>query len=266
MTDTFIGFPPPLLGSKPLRLPILLKGEGFFVLEQPVGVMAQRHPWFPHNPNLQDAIIYQLENGKEELAPLGIESLGAITTNDPHTSGMVLFATNRETGNTLKDAVGSDFFTFTFSLLTLNNQLDDLVVCDLPIYQSDRSKSVKISHSLGKKSFTSFKRIERLGRYELWEASTTFPRLFQIRLHAQEIGLRIVGETVFDRVSPIYLSSLKRNYRPKGDDEQPLYKNLCLHLRKMTFTLPNEETTEVFCNIPKQFGVLLKRLRPRALS
>lgn len=235
------------------------------MLERPVGVLAQSHPWFTRNPNLQDSIIHQLENGKKELEPFKIESLGAIHNSDPHHSGMALMATSREMGNQLKDAIGSDFFTFTYTIIVVANQLDDLVVCDLPLYQSDRSKSVKVSHSIGKKAFTSFKRIERLGRYELWEASTSYPRLFQVRLHAHEVGLRIVGESIFDEVEPIYLSDLKRNYRHKRDVEKPLYKNLCMHLRKMTFPV-SEETIEVTCNIPKQLGVLLKRLRPRALQ
>jgi 23S rRNA-/tRNA-specific pseudouridylate synthase len=54
-----------------------------------------------------------------------------------------------------------------------------------------------ISHKTGKKSRTDFRFIENVGPYEHWQATTRFPRPHQIRLHAHECGIGIIGENLY---------------------------------------------------------------------
>ena len=59
-TAAAVGFPPPLLGSAPQRLPILEDAPGWLALEKPAGVGTRAHPWDPHVPDLDQALNLQL--------------------------------------------------------------------------------------------------------------------------------------------------------------------------------------------------------------
>ena len=62
-----VGFPPPLLGEAPIRLPILKDTDGWLAIEKPAGVGMRAHPWDERTPDLDSALNAQLENGKPEL-------------------------------------------------------------------------------------------------------------------------------------------------------------------------------------------------------
>ena len=99
--------------------------------------------------------------------------------------------------------------------------------------------------------------------YAVWTATTTFDRLHQVRVHAAESGLPIVGESRYAKTTPIFLSEIKRNYRPAGDGtrvEPPLYGELCLHLARIAFPGADGKPVVVEAPLPKPFAVLLKKL------
>jgi 23S rRNA pseudouridine955/2504/2580 synthase len=120
-----------------------------------------------------------------------------------------------------------------------------------------------VSHTTGKKTSTTFRLEQRYRGYAVWTATTTFDRLHQIRLHAAECGVPIVGEARYAKTAPIFLSEIKRDYRPAGGGtrvEQPLYGELCLHLSQICFADTDGSRTTVEAPLPKAFAVLLKRL------
>ena len=86
-----------------------------------------------------------------------------------------------------------------------------------------------ISHKTGKKACTHFRFLGAYGYYELWEATASFMRPHQIRYHAADQGLVIVGEYLYGEELPLLLSQFKRKYTGR-DRERPLYEGLYLHM------------------------------------
>lgn len=261
---THIGFPPPLLGMRSTRLPVLWSDRIGLALNKPAGIQILPDNWYPRAPLLADSINYQAAKGKPELRRLGIpkEGVRAIYTMEPDVSGVALFATDPELGEFWSNAYGSEGFELTFHFLSSKTVGRETLECDLPIARHNRENRVLVSHSTGKKAFTRFRRLQSIGRYHLWEAVTRYYRMHQLPLHALEVGLDVVGDTFYSRSEPIYLSQIKRHYRQGKDEiERPLYPHAALHLVNLRVPMPDGGLFDISAPVPDRMGVLLKKLR-----
>jgi len=255
-----IGFPPPLLGEQPLRLDVLGAVPGqWLALDKPTDVLPEAHRWYPERPDLLAALNEQVAAEKPELAPLEIAKAGSVYKAEPEVSGVLLLATGEEAYKGLRDAYGSGLFTFTFQFLAKDDGGKAERTCELPLAMHRTQPRGLVSHESGKKCVTHFLRLERLGGFGWWEARTTYVRTHQIRLHAAEVGLPIVGDRLYRGPKPIMLSDLKRDYRSRGE-ESPLYGGLCLHLNGLEVAAPDWAFT-LESPLPKGFNVLLRRIR-----
>jgi hypothetical protein len=81
--DDFLSFPPDTLVREPLRLPIVARGEGWLVLNKPVGVPWTPDPWIPRPTDLVREVRSQIRAGKPALARRG---RGASTASSALTS------------------------------------------------------------------------------------------------------------------------------------------------------------------------------------
>ena len=68
-SESAIGFPPPLLGEAPWRMPILAQDpeQAWFALNKPANIALRDFPWDRHLPNMDAALNRQLQAGKPEL-------------------------------------------------------------------------------------------------------------------------------------------------------------------------------------------------------
>jgi 23S rRNA pseudouridine955/2504/2580 synthase len=145
----------------------------------------------------------------------------------------------------------------------MGRPVQEEIVCELPLAPHATEPRMIVSNTTGKKTTTTFRLEKRFRGYAVWTATTTFDRLHQIRIHAAESALPIVGESRYAKTAPIYLSEIKRNYRPAGDGtriEPPLYGELCLHLARIAFPGADGRPVVVEAPLPKPFAVLLKKL------
>lgn len=268
VTDTtapgHLGFPPPLLGMRPQRLPVLWRNELGFALNMPAGIQILPDNWYPAAPLLAESINYQAARGKPELGRLGVQPEGAVAiyTMEPDISGVALFAFGSEGGEFWRNAYGSELFTLRFEFIA--DQAPDVkeLDCDLPIARHGTEKRVLISHRTGKKAKTQFRRLERFGRFSRWQATTSFYRMHQLLIHAREVGISVLGDTLYGDSQPLYLSSIKRGFRPsRNKEEAALYEGCPVHLAEVTLPLPDSEMPVIKAPQPNRYGVLLKRLR-----
>lgn len=241
----FIGFPSPLLGDAPQRLPVLACSQGLLALEVPGLIAGDAHPLNSEGaPLLAHALREQLAAGKPELERIGIRLVQSVFHLEPECSGVALFAVNREGLEYWRNAYGSRHLQFRFLLICERSEaLPESIGCDLPIAQHRDGSRMLVSHKSGKKTSTQFRRLAIGGQgsdgrnpaldKELWEATTDYLRPHQIRLHAHEVGLKICGESFYDQVPPFYLSELKgQRRRPKG--ELPLWPAPAVHLAQIS--------------------------------
>jgi 23S rRNA-/tRNA-specific pseudouridylate synthase len=230
-----IGFPAPLLGEKTLRMRVVHASPGLVALLKPPGVAWDDHPWNPGRPHIMGAMREQLAAGKPELIALGIAKPASVHYIEPEVGGVALVA-DRETESLDKwrNAFGSEALTFTYRMLAITAGAPaEGGECPLPVAMHRSEARALISHVTGKKSLTKFKAVEKLGMWTMWEATTTLPRPHQVRLHAAEAGIVIVGETLYSQGGDIRLSQLMRKGRLNKGDDRAINEGLCMRLAEI---------------------------------
>lgn len=254
----WLGFPEPLLGVDTWRVPVLSRGEGWWILFKPPGCLVAPDPRFPGMPSLTGAYEQQYREGKPEVLAWGVPRLRGVYWLDPEVCGPVLLCAPDGPLEEFRNQLGSEQYRFRFELLALDGgRPADEFTIDLPIQMED-DLEIRVSHRHGKKSQTSFRRLNRWGHMSLWEAVTPYPRPYQIRLHAHEGGLRVVGENRFGRVNQLYLSRLKRSFSPKGErEERPLWPGVAVRLANLSLPALSEE---VVCPPPGPWQAALRKL------
>ena len=149
----------------------------------------------------------------------------------------------------------------TYELLGAAPVGASVLECSLPLSRHREQQRVVVSHRSGKIASTTFRRIESFGSVSRWEAKTFYSRIHQIRIHAAESGLGILGERLYRSVPLVYMSHLKRRFRRSGKPERPIYGHIALHLRRIEVRLPDQEPTMVEAPLPRGYAVLIKQLR-----
>lgn len=255
-----IGFPAPLFGPDNHRVEVLHNAGGLLALERPAGVVMNQHPWYPGAPVLAEALRMQLHAGKPELMRLGLRPDAqprAVFSMDPQIAGVALLAMDEPTFERARNDYGSQLYTLRFQLVAMGGPDEDDFVCELPVAQHITRPCSLVSHQTGKKTETRFRRLERLGRWNLWEAVAIFYRPDQLALHATEAGLRIPGDDKYAHEPLIFLSQLKRKWVGDKETEPPLAYGMAAWLSDVRL----EDGTEISAPMPPRLGNLLRQLR-----
>lgn len=253
-TSEYLGFPEPLLGPITWRVPVLAKGEGWIALFKPPGCLVGPDSRLPEHPSMAEAWEEQLAMGKPELLATGLRGLKPVYWLDPEIHGPALLVEPGPALETLRNDYGSEKFHFRFEFLaTDGGRLENEFEVDLPI-QINEETEVRVTHRFGKKCLTRFKRLQQWGRMSLWEARTQYPRPFQVRTHAWESRLRMVGEKRVGNVGELYLSNLKSHYSTR-EEERPLWPGLAMRLAEVSW-----EGTEIVCPPVGPWTATLKKL------
>ncbi|MDR1497361.1 MAG: hypothetical protein LBS59_02930 [Puniceicoccales bacterium] len=239
-----IGFPPPLLGRSPVRLPVLAARDGVFALEKPAAI-AWEGP-----AGVEGAVRSQLAAGKTELVAIApTRSAVSVWPLEADMAGIGLFVPHGEEFARWRNAYGSALIRFTYAFLAVADAgIDDVFTCAAPI--------------TGRKSATLFRRMERAARWTWWEAETDYPRFQQIRKHAAMSGLRIVGETSPDAEDAVLtLEMLLPRKRLNKGIARPLIDGICLRLACVDCSRAKINAWgAIRAPLPPKWEVLRKRL------
>jgi 23S rRNA-/tRNA-specific pseudouridylate synthase len=230
--------PDPYFGAaldSPSSLKIVADAADWCVIEKPIGIEAG-----------------SLLKGKPPL-------LSPIYAIDRELGGIVLCAKNKQFYNGLRNAYGSDEVTLGFTVLAQNGvDFPMEIICNLPIARHFGGDRMIISHRTGKKVRTIFRKIETLKPFALWSAETNFLRKHQIRLHAQELGIKIFGEDIYDKIPVPFLSDFKPKAKPNRKGIlMPLYPAVCIYLSEIKFSCGNGDI-KVTSPLPDKFAAMLK--------
>lgn len=253
-----LSFPPGALCENALRLAVLYSAEGALALEKPAGLA-----------EIGNAFRAQIAEAKPSACVFGIRRPQIVFSPETEISGIQIYADKDAAAlDNWKNAIGSAHFTFRYVFLTRplpGNTSDDAFACTLPVAQHVSKPLALVSNTTGKKSETHFRRIEKLKELELWEAKTAFPRFHQIRLHAQECGLPIVGDALYGGIPAIRVSELRPKKRLNKGEDKALYAPICLHLASVSLknAVPGIERCAINAPLPNGFETLLKKLRTR---
>lgn len=201
-SESAIGFPPPLLGEAPWRMPILAQDpeQSWFALNKPANIALRDFPWDRHLPNMDAALNRQLQAGKPELLRRNADLFGSIYYLDPCISGVALFAENRVRLSELRNAFGSGDlqFYFTFIAKADPSALAEPLCAEAPLLVHNTKPKMIPSTAKGKKARTHFQPLSNdAGPYCLWQAKTAFFRPHQVRAHAATHGIPVIGDALY---------------------------------------------------------------------
>jgi len=166
---------------------------------------------------------------------------------DREASGVMLVAKTAAARAFLKNEMGSLAFRFNYRFLATETDVrdDGELLSDLPLAIHHTKPLALVSHKTGKKTVTQFRRLERFGEVALWESESPYDRFHQVRVHAAEVGLRLLGEEIY-------------GWGTKSGSHG-LYGGLCLHLARLDFVCHGEKLS-VEAPYPGPLVNLLRRL------
>ena len=265
--EPFISFPPGALDRESVRVPIVRDAGPWFAFDKPAAVPCYPDPWIPRPTDLVREVRRHIRDGKGQLKQLNIGAIERINHLDFEASGLVLCTRDEAEGARLANCLGSAQIEFTYTLVVRGAPHSPELVCRLPLAPDPVEPRMSGSQEFGKKCETRFKLVEQFRGFAIVEAVTSYDRVHQVRVHANESGLKIAGERKYFHVDPVSLSEIKTDYRPgKHDREAPLYDRLAMHLGKIMFpgADPGAPLVTVEREPPPRFRVLIERLRRHA--
>ncbi|MDR0392634.1 MAG: hypothetical protein LBH52_00145 [Puniceicoccales bacterium] len=164
------------------------------------------------------------------------EQASLIYPLDTGISGLLILAKTADAKRELRNAYGSNLFTFEFVLWAyVENELSEQWDCDLSIAWDAYKHQAFPSKLKGKKACTQFKVEQRYNHYYRIRATVHYLRPQQIQLHAHYGHLEVLGDTRFSQKDhSVYLSYLKPGFK-KSSDEKPLSSGLHIHLQHICF-------------------------------
>ncbi|MGC6456079.1 MAG: hypothetical protein ACON46_06065 [Coraliomargaritaceae bacterium] len=257
-----IGFPPTLLGEAAIRLPVLDETADWIALNKSTGFGVRAHPW-DQVADLDQALNSQLDAAKPELVATQAELFASIYYLEPEVSGVALFAKNRASLDPLRNAYGSNLLRFRFFFIAAQFKDDSEAVLssDAPLLQHRLKNKMIPSTAKGKKARTDFRCLasSAIG-WSLWEATTHYCRLHQIRAHAALLGIPILGDVCYDGPVSPSLRELMPKKRGPGL-AAPAFSGLALHLQEVVLpNLGDKDAVTVSADAPKDFRVLMERM------
>lgn len=242
-------------------LDILYEDDDLIVLNKPSGLLVVPDRWNTGIPTIQDMLREYLRRKGESTHP----NIRIVHRLDKDTSGALLLAKNVKAQSYLSKQFEKGEISKTYHALVTGLVHQNEGVINFPLMESSRHAGAMMVSPKGKQSITLFKVLERFTHFTLVEASPLTGRTHQVRAHLAEYGFPLAIDPLYGSPEPIYLSKLKKGYKIKGTREKPLIDRLPLHAFRLTFKIPDGESTlSVEAPMPKDLSHILKSLRKYA--
>ena len=182
---------------------------------------------------------------------------------DKDTSGLLVLAKNPEAYRHLSMQFQNREVDKTYHAIVHGNTSFKSELVDLPLTVKGHG-IVKWDKQNGKESSTFFTTLQNFKLCSFVECKPVTGRRHQIRVHLKFLTHSIIADSMYDG-NLLFLSQLKRNYRPTSREEKPLINRMPLHAFSITFKLINGEKQYIEAPYPKDYEILLKQLNKYAL-
>ncbi|MHC4820166.1 MAG: RluA family pseudouridine synthase [Planctomycetota bacterium] len=249
---------------RPLKLEVVAEGAQWTAVAKPSGMVStgSRTEEGPGPSALE--MLHALWTSDDEAA----ERPHAVHRLDRETSGLLLFARGREAAARIARAFRRRRVRKEYLALVNGRPPEAEGEIELRLLSDPRKRGgVRVVRHRGKRSRTAWETLESFRGFSLLRVLPRSGRTHQIRCTLAHLGCPVVGDALYGGGDGLFLSNIKRDYRPSKDrEEQPLIGRVALHAHKLAVD-PDEripEGIDVEAEPPKDFRVTLERLRRHA--
>ena len=231
------------VAAENIPLDIVYEDDDVLVVNKPKGMVV--HPAAGnYTGTLVNAVMYHCKGRLSSIN--GVIRPGIVNRIDKDTSGLLMIAKNDEAHKSLAAQLEKHTIKRSYQAIVYNNFTEDEGTVDAPIGRdpSNRLRQA-VTYSNSKEAYTTYRGLERLGRFTLIEAVLKTGRTHQIRVHMAYIKHPLLGDTVYGPKKPLY-----------GAQGQ------MLHAKTLGFVHPSTgEYMEFDSELPEEFQTILEKLR-----
>lgn len=187
---------------------------------------------------------------------------------DKGTSGLILYAKNETAHKFLSPQFQNRTTGKIYLGLIIGSPIQKKGSIDSPIMEHPVKKGLMVINRKGKESLTDYEVLEDFGIYCWTQFQIHTGRTHQIRVHMKEVGHPIVCDELYGDGKPVFLSSIKHNFKLSKNEEQerPVLNRLALHSWQLKFIGPDEKEYELEAPLSKDLKALLQQLSKRKKS
>ena len=241
---------------------IIHEDSSIIVVNKASGIAVGGERWDEDAPRLDILLKNELVLREEKNSEAELFTVHRI---DKDTSGLVIFAKDRETHKTLSLAFESRQVEKIYTAVVHGRPFwtGGKTSCELPLIPDGSKKHLTIIDKFhGKPSHTDFTLLFSAGNYSVVEARPLTGRTHQIRVHLAALSCPIVCDTLYGRhvrsgtEKGVYLSLFKRNWKGDEHEERPLLARLGLHAARLVLN-----GTEYKAPLSKDMASLINQMK-----
>ena len=234
MPDTEINNPDaPLVDPQELANWILREDDDLLIINKPGWLVchpSKNGPW----SSLVGAVREYLQADKLHL----------VARLDRETSGLVIFARRPAVARKYQMAIQERRVRKSY-LAILEGEFTDSITADQPIGRRKRGGPVHVKnevreHGGGQDALTEFEPLAQGGGYSLVRVRPHTGRKHQIRVHADHIGHRVVGDKLYGPDERLYLEFIEQGFTNRLASALPMRRQ-ALHCHEYRFDFPEGE-------------------------
>ncbi len=228
--------------------------------------------------NLDDIILFESEDVLAINKPLGyatlddrVDEINVLSTLkkshpdiknchrlDKYTSGVLLFAKNPESFRSISMQFQNREIKKVYHAVAHGHVAFGQFEVKIPVLVKP-SGPVSCDFKQGKKSLTVFKTLKQYKNCSLVECLPVTGRRHQIRVHLKYAGHPIVADGSYGG-TPLFLSQIKRKYKPTQTEERPIMSRMALHAYSIGLTTMSGDFITIESPYPKDFRLLISQL------
>jgi len=232
-----------------MKLPeILFENADFIAMNKPAGLLSVPDR-IQSAPSLKDLLLEKYGN------------IFTVHRLDRETSGVIVFA---------KTAEAHQYLSIIFQEREVEKKYFGIIwgvpavvsgIIELPIMEHPAKNGTMVVNRKGKAAATGFEMVRDFGKYSLIQFSLFTGRTHQIRVHMKETGHPILCDSLYGDGKPFLVSSLKKNYKHSGfEEEKPILNRLALHAARLSFTDMLGKQVTLEAEMPKDMRALINQL------